>query len=139
MILYEFLLLGEIFVFFLNICSAEMMAFEPANTTEYFPTEYVSCRGRTIDNIHLIQCAAMCYDSTSPLWETAIETYNDCYCFLYNETQESDKGPCTLCFMDSQIPVSLHLNNVFATLIYAIPSLFCKYIDFISKTKYHLK
>ena len=118
-------------IFLFNYYSMGMMAFYPVDTELLlFPPKYSDCRGTIIDNIHRVECITMCYDSTSPVWRTvySIDTYENCYCFLYNVTHELNKGSCTLCFKDSPMPVSLELNNAVSTLFYVIPSLFCKYL-----------
>ena len=107
--------------------------FEKANPKQNpFQVGYSSCRGITINGIHLVQCAAICCDPTSPLWDTegyfADGQHDYCYCFLFNETEQVDTGSCTVCFEDSSLPFLLDLNNVISTFMFATPSVLCKYL-----------
>ena len=118
MLVYYIIKVGESFT-----------VFEDANNRDIaFPSGLLSCRGTTVEGISRIQCAAACYDSTSPLWRTVwfTDVDGDCYCFVFNGTTQEKLGSCTLCYKDSLQSVIFELDTVIATSIYAIPSKLCK-------------
>ena len=111
--------------------------FEEVNLVQTpFPGQYATCRGTTVEGVHKVECAAICYDATSPVW--GVKGYfphslyftntlsEDCYVFLFNNSYRYNTGSCTICFEETAFPEILELNNVMATFIYATPTVFCK-------------
>ena len=106
--------------------------FEEVNLAQTtFQGQYATCRGTSVEDVYKIECAALCYDTTSPLWGIKgyfsnslyfTKTLSDyCYSFLFNSSH------CIMCFEESPFEELLQINNVLNTVIYATPSIFCEY------------
>ena len=89
-----------------------------------------SCKGTPVDNIYGVECFAICYEPTSPIWEErgylGLNPYSECDWLVYEEGSTGSDGLCTLCFSDSTIPATTGLGNTLTSLVYAQPSAICK-------------
>ena len=112
--------------------------FEEVNLVQTpFQEQYATCRGTTVEDVHKVECAAICYDATSPLWGVKGYFSNSlnlakilsdyCYSFLFNSSHRQNIGLCAMCFEETQFPELLQINDAVASVIYATPSIFCEY------------
>ena len=100
-----------------------------------------SCKGTPVDNIYGIECFAICYEPTSPIWEErgylGLNSYSECDWLVYEQGPTGSDGLCTLCFSDSTVPATTGLGNTLTSLVYAKPTTTCKSKDpyTLSKTR----
>ena len=110
-----------------------------------FQGQYATCRGTSVEDVYKVECATICYDTTSPLWgikgyfsnslyfTKALSDY--CYSFLFNSSHRQYTGLCIMCFEESPFEELLQINDVLNTVIYATPSIFCEYNFYQLNTK----
>ena len=89
------------------------------------------CKGYTISSINRVVCSAVCYDPTSTVWNiqgyTGVNPYPECDWFPFEGTTTNSTGSCTLCFTNSQLPVTFELTNLMTSVAYALSSILCEY------------
>ena len=125
----------EHFIFYFSILHFTCNGFELIKDRNVGNIELMGnqneCKGHAISNINRVVCSAVCYDPTSTVWNikgyTGVNPYPECDWFTFEGTTTSSTGSCTLCFTNSQLPVTFEFSNLMTSLVFAKNSILCEY------------
>ena len=128
----------QFYIYILHIYCNASSTFElikcKTNTFIELVGNFNSCKGTRIDNIYGVECFAICYEPTPPIWEErgylGLNPFSECDWLVYEEGSTRSDGLCTLCFSDSTVPATTGLGNTLTSLVYAKPSATCKYVNY---------